>query len=315
MIDLAMLLGGLVLLYFGAEWVVSGAARLAESFGVSPLVVGLTVVAYGTSAPELVVGIGAGLRDQGALALGNVIGSNIANVGLILGVVALIAPPRIDPVLARREVWVLIVGTALVPIMLIGGRIQLWEGVVLLTLAAAYSVWTVISARLALPQTRHPAAPLAAGAAAQRLRRRLLLALLTLVGLAVLVAGGHFLIEGAIGLARWLGMTERLIGLTIVAVGTSLPELATCGVAAYRGHSDLAVGNVIGSNIFNVLLILGASSVAGPIRAAPVLDLVALGVMTAAAAGLLLLRDRVSRAEAVLLLLGYVGFLSALALV
>ncbi|MBZ0232964.1 MAG: calcium:sodium antiporter, partial [Deltaproteobacteria bacterium] len=148
MIDVAMLAGGLVLLYFGAEWLVGGAARLAESFGIAPLIVGLTVVAYGTSSPELVVGIGAALRGQGDIALGNVVGSNIANIGLILAVAALIMPPRIDPILARREVWVLLVTTALVPLSLLGGGVQWWDGAGLVALAIAYTVWTVRSARL-----------------------------------------------------------------------------------------------------------------------------------------------------------------------
>jgi cation:H+ antiporter len=321
MLDFALLAGGLVLLYFGAEWLVGGAARLAESFGIAPLVVGLTVVAYGTSAPELVVGIGAALRDQGDIALGNVVGSNIANIGLILAVTALITPPRIDASLARREVWVLLASTALVPVALLGGGVQWWDGAGLVALAIAYTVWMVRGARTNATESAEDVAVVAAAADAAAPgpmpRGRLALAGITLLGLALLVGGGHLLVEGAVGLARTFGMSERIIGLTIVAVGTSLPELATSMIAAMRGHSDIAVGNVLGSNIFNVLLILGASSVVGSIDASPsavALDLAVLAAMTIVTAIVIRTRQQVSRPEAIVLLLGYVAFLSALAL-
>jgi cation:H+ antiporter len=320
MLDTLMLAGGLVLLYFGAEWLVAGAARLAESYGVTPLIVGLTVVAYGTSAPELVVGIGAGLRGQGDIALGNVVGSNIANLGLILAVTALISPPRIDASLRSREVLMLCLSTAAVPLVLLDGRVQWWDGAALLAAALGYTVWMIRASRGGAAAAREldvvaDAAADAglAGDGGGRLRN----GLLALLGLGLLVGGGHLLVEGAIGLARRFGMSERMIGLTIVAVGTSLPELATSLIAAVRGHSDIAVGNVVGSNIFNVLLILGASSLAGSIAAHPsdiALDLVVLGAMTAIAALVIRTRAQVSRLEATALLLGYVAFLSALAL-
>ena len=319
MLDALMLAGGLVLLYFGAEWLVAGAARLAESFGVAPLIVGLTVVAYGTSAPELVVGIGAGLRGQGDIALGNVIGSNVANLGLILAVAALIAPPRIDASLRGREVWMLCLSTAAVPLVLLDGRVQWWDGVALLAAAVGYTAWMIRSARGGAATRELEIVGDAAGEAglAGESTSRARNALLALAGLALLIGGGHFLVEGAVGLARRFGLSERLIGLTIVAVGTSLPELATSVIAATRGHSDIAVGNVVGSNIFNVLLILGASSLAGPITGTPsalALDLAVLGGMTVVAALVIRTRAQVSRVEATILLVGYVAFLSALAL-
>jgi cation:H+ antiporter len=321
MLDAAVLVTGLVLLYFGAEWLVGGAARLAESFGIAPLVVGLTVVAYGTSAPELVVGIGAALRGQGDIALGNVVGSNVANIGLILAVTALITPPRIDPSLARREVWVLVGSTALVPVVLLGGGVQWWDGAGLVALAVGYTLWMVRAARADPREAASDLAVIAeaadAAAPGAMPRRRLALAGLTILGLALLVVGGHLLVEGAVGLARRFGMSERVIGLTIVAIGTSLPELATSTIAAVRGHSDIAVGNVLGSNIFNVLLILGASSLAGGIAADPAaiaLDLIVLSGMTLVTAIVIRTRQQVSRPEALVLLLGYVAFLTALAL-
>ncbi len=332
MLDVGYLLAGLVLLYFGAEWLVGSASRLAVSLGVSPLIVGLTVVAYGTSSPELVVGIGAAINDQGAIALGNVIGSNIANIGLILSITALITPPRIDPSLRGREVGMLLVTTALVPLLLLDGTVQPWESAGLLALAIGYTVWTVRAARspaatgvpratsdaeaTAEARTVADAADAAAlGAVPAGGRARLIL--LGLAGLALLVGGGHLLVEGAVGVARTLGMSERLIGLTIVAVGTSLPELATSVLAALRGHSDIAVGNVVGSNIFNAVLILGASGITGSIHATPgdiALDLGVLGGMTVLAALVIRTRARVSRPEGVLLLAGYAAFLASLAL-
>ena len=321
MLDLIRLIGGLVLLYFGAELLVGGASRLAASFGIRPLIVGLTVVAYGTSAPELVVGIGAAARDQGGIALGNVIGSNIANIGLILAVAALIRPPVIDTSLRRREVPVLLVTTALVPLVLLGGGVQLWKGVVLLLLAAGYTAWMIRGSGGA-PDPAGDAEAVARAADQAALgavpaRGRLRMVGVTLLGLLLLVGGGHLLVDGAVGIARALGMSDRIIGLTIVAVGTSLPELATSVIAAARGHSDIAVGNVVGSNIFNVLLILGASGVVGTIYAplsAVSLDLSVLAGMTALAAFVIATRARVSRLEATVLLLGYVSFLVALVL-
>jgi cation:H+ antiporter len=318
-LDLACLICGLALLYWGAELLVGGASRLAASFGIRPLIVGLTVVAYGTSSPELVVGIGAAARDQGGIALGNVIGSNIANIGLILAVAALIRPPAIDVSLRRREVPVLLLTTALVPLVLLDGGLQLWEGVALLLLAAGYTVWMVVSSR-GTQSLAHEAAEMATVADRASLgavpeRGRLRLVGVTLLGLVLLVGGGHLLVEGAVGIAKALGMSDRLIGLTIVAVGTSLPELATSVIAAVRGHSDIAVGNVVGSNVFNVLLILGASGMVGAVRA-PLdsisLDLAVLAGMTILASIVILTRQRVSRLEGTLLLLGYVAFLFTL---
>lgn len=319
-IDLGLLLFGGVLLYFGAEWLVRGAAGIARSLGVRPLVIGLTVVAYGTSAPEFTVGVRAALAGQGDLAFGNAVGSNIANLGLILGTTALVAPPAVDPSLIRREVPVLVVATLLVPIALLDGRLAPWEGLGLVALALAYTVHAVRSARaVAAVPARAPEA--AAGAAAEAeevaapLAGRPALAALAALGLGLLVGGGDLFVRGATGVARALGMSDRLIGLTVVAVGTSLPELAASLVAALRGHGAIAVGNVVGSNIFNLLLILGA---AGAVRGVEVdtravrFDLLALVGFTLFAAFALRGDRRISRPEGALLLAGYVGFVVAL---
>lgn len=316
--DIAQLALGLGLLYFGAEWLVSGAAGLARSFGVRPLLVGLTVVAYGTSSPELVVGISAGLRDQGAIALGNVIGSNIANIGLILAVCALIRAPSVDRQIVVREVPVLLTATALVFVVLLDGVLSAVEAGALLGCALAYTTWMVFTSRrgsVADAAAVQSDAAEASGLDGEKPRSRRSLVTSTIVGLGALVAGGHFLVGGAVGVARVAGMSDQLIGLTIVAVGTSLPELATSSIAAIRGHGDIAVGNVVGSNIFNVLLILGASGLAGHVESSLselVVEMVALGTITGFAAIAMATRRTVGRLEALLMLGGYIAFLVAL---
>lgn len=318
LIDSIQLLVGLVCLYFGAEWLVGGAAGLARSFGIRQLIIGLTVVAYGTSSPELVVGISAGLRDQGAIALGNVIGSNIANLGLILAVSALIRAPRVDRQIVVREVPVLFIATAAVPLVLIDGRVSTFESISLLVFAVGYTAVMIWTSRRGSATTADAVANDAAEATGiERPRSRKRMAALTLVGLALLIGGGHLLVSGASGIAKVAGLSDQIIGLTIVAIGTSLPELATSVIAAIRGHGDIAVGNVVGSNIFNIVLILGASGLAGAIKtpiSELVIELIALGAMTLIAAVAMATRRTVGRVEALVMLLGYVVFLSLLAL-
>lgn len=318
--DLMMLLGGGVLLYFGAEWLVGGASGLARALGVPSLLIGLTVVAYGTSAPEVVVGVKASLAGSGAIALGNVIGSNIANLGLILGLTALVKPAKVDGALMRREVPVLLVATLSVPLVLLDGVVSRVEAAALLLTALAYSGWMVRSTRRSLAQLERAADQMETAAdlaGAPAARSRLRLALTAGAGLAFLVLGGSLFVDGASGLARALGLSERLIGLTIVAVGTSLPELATSLIAARRGHSDIAVGNVVGSNIFNALLCLGAAALLRPIEMT--LEAVRLDVSTMVAFtlfGAWVMRGPrvIGRAEGLIFVLAYAAFLAALGL-
>jgi cation:H+ antiporter len=321
MLDFVMVLGGGVLLYFGAEWLVGGAAGLARSLRVPSLVIGLTVVAYGTSAPEIVVGIQAALERHPDLALGNVVGSNIANLGLILGLCALVMPARVDGALARREVPILVLTTLAVPLVLLDARVAAWEGAVLVLAAVAYTLSMIRAARRApaivaearAAATETEAAADASGAPAP-ISSRARLGLVALVGLGVLIVGGHLFVSGASALAIALGLSERLVGLTIVAVGTSLPELVTSIVAAKRGHSDIAVGNVVGSNIFNVLLCLGGAALVGdvgaPLRSLAV-DLAALGILTALGALFLRSARTLSRVEGAMLVIAYAVFLTS----
>jgi cation:H+ antiporter len=250
------------------------------------------------------------------VALGNVIGSNIANVGLILGVAALIQPPRVDGALRRRELPALVASTALVPLLLLDGSVSRWEAGGLLIVAVAYTAWMIRAARsapsVAAAKVDASAAAEAADAAgAPNPAGSLRAAATAAVGLVVLLVGGHLFVDGAVSVARALGMSDRLVGLTIVAAGTSLPELATSVIAARRGHSDLAVGNVVGSNIFNTFLCLGAASLAGSVAAplpALAVDLLALGVMTALAAAFIRTERTISRREGATVVVLYAAF-------
>ena len=259
--DIGLLALGSLLLYLGAEWLVRGAAGLARAFGVSPLVVGLTVVSYGTSAPELVVSVVAASQGKGPIALGNVVGSNIANIGLILGVTALIAPPRVEGTLIRRELPLMALATFAVPLSLVNGVIGRVEAAVFFFAALAFTFATL---RWTKQGPTHQDSAIEDDAPPTR--SKLGLAALAVVGLGILLAGGKLFVTGAVGLALRIGMSEHVVGLTVVAVGTSLPELAASLVAALRGHSEIAVGNVVGSNIFNLLLILGAAALLSPIH-------------------------------------------------
>jgi cation:H+ antiporter len=312
-----MLLSGLVLLYIGAEWLVKGAAGLGRSFGVRPLVVGLTVVAYGTSAPELVVSGMAALEGRSAIALANVIGSNIANIGLVLGLSAVIAPMQVEGGLIRRELPVLLGTTLLMPILLATGGVTRPEAAVLLLVAAGF---TFLAARV--PPRELSATPAlveadaeAAGAPPGRGRLRLLV--IAAVGLGILLAGGQVFVQGAVSAARALGLSDRIIGLTIVAMGTSAPELAASIVAATRGHSAIAVGNVIGSNIFNVVFVLAGAALVSPIVASLTvfaIDVAVLSVFSIAATVMTRRKRVIGRLEGLVLLASYAGYLLSLTL-
>lgn len=254
--NIVLFILGLVCLVLGAELLVRGAARLALSFGISPLVVGLTVVAFGTSAPELAVSLQAALGDKADIALGNVVGSNIVNVLFILGISALIVPLVVASQLIRQEVP-LMIGVALLLLALaFDGRISQLDGALLTAILVGYTVFVVRQSRhqgLASPEELpEPATGWRGHWATQ--------AGLIAAGLALLVLGAHWLVDAAVAFAQHMGISELVIGLTVVAVGTSLPEIATSIVAALHGQRDMAVGNVVGSNIFNITGVLGLSS-------------------------------------------------------
>ncbi len=271
---------GLVLLLTGAELLVRGAARLAARVGISALVIGLTVVAFGTSAPELAVTVQAGLAGKADLALGNVVGSNIFNVLFILGLSALITPLLVSRQLVRLDVPLMVGVSVLLLVLAIDGRVSTFDGVLLVAGLLAYTVFTVREGR------RNNVDAGADPATETGLVARLPVQLLLIVaGLALLVLGARWLVAGAVELAQAAGLSEAVIGLTVVAAGTSLPEVATSVVAAVRGERDMAVGNVVGSNIFNILLIAGVGATVAPggLEVAPALLRFDLPVMVAVA--------------------------------
>jgi cation:H+ antiporter len=253
---------GLLGLYFGAEWLVRGSARLARSFGISALVVGLTVVALGTSAPELVVTSLAAVRDQGDLAIGNVVGSNVVNIAVILGIGALISTMFVEERLLRREVPFMIAASLVMFALAADGSLTRMDGMILLACFVGFIAFVLAQARSEPAEIERQYVgdflePVA--------RRPLVDSALIAGGCVALVVGAHLLLDASLFFARALGVSELVIGITIVAVGTSLPELATSLVAAFRKESGIALGNAVGSNIFNVLVILGVAATVHPL--------------------------------------------------
>jgi cation:H+ antiporter len=260
--QILFLSGGLILLTAGAEFLVRGASRLAGIAGISPLVIGLTVVAYGTSAPEMAVSVKSALSGQADIALGNVVGSNIFNVLFILGICALILPLRVAQQLIWLDVPIMIGASLLVLIMGMDGKISRVDGIILFAGAILYTVFAIKQGRNETAAVKEEYAE--EFGTKDKPSSWPLQAVLIIVGLAMLVLGARWLVDGAVEIAKLLGLSELVIGLTIIAAGTSLPEVATSIVATIRGERDIAVGNVIGSNIFNILAVLGLSSMVAP---------------------------------------------------
>ena len=261
---LLMFAAGLGLLVAGAEALVQGAARLARRLGISPLVVGLTIVAMGTSAPEMAVSVAAALSGSTEMAVGNVVGSNIFNVLFILGLAALIAPLVVHLQVIRQEVPIMIGASLLLVLLSLDGRIGFAEGALFVLLLAGYTVFLIWQARRAPPEPEYDEETAPHGWMQCMADRGWVQALLVLAGLALLVLGSRWMVEAATVFARALGVSEVVIGLTIVAAGTSLPEVAASVAAALRGHRDMAVGNVVGSNVFNILGCLGLTALVAP---------------------------------------------------
>ena len=257
MVEAALFVAGLALLTGGGHLLVTGATALAARFGVSSLAIGLTVVAWGTSAPELAVSLGAMLRGQGEMALGNVVGSNVINILGVLGLSALITPLVVSRRLVWHDVPVLIFLSLAMWALAANGLIGRVEGAVLFAAGIVYTVLAIRASRRETAQTRAGSAPPPAAAPAPAIG-------LVLAGGALLVLGAHWLVSAATTFARAYGVSELVIGLTVVAVGTSLPEAAASVVAAARGERDMAVGNVIGSNIFNIVNVLGLTALLSP---------------------------------------------------
>lgn len=254
-----LLLGGFVVLVVGGEVLVRGAGGLARFFGMSPLVVGLTVVSFATSSPELAVTVGASLSGSPGLAVGNVVGSNITNVLLVLGIAGLILPLAVQRAVVRHDVPVMITLCVLLLLLSLGGTVTRLDGLILLAVLIAYVLWRIV-------QSRRTGTTEAVGDddVPPRPSNPWLNALLVAVGVALLVLGAGWLVDGATEVATALGLSELVIGLTVVAIGTSLPELATSVIAAIRGDVEMAVGNAVGSNIFNIGAVMGVAAVVSP---------------------------------------------------
>ncbi|NUB43833.1 calcium/sodium antiporter [Fertoebacter nigrum] len=293
---------GLIGLFFGGEFLVRGASNIARAYRISPMVIGLTIVGFGTSTPELLVSLNAALDGAPAIAIGNVLGSNIANILLILGLSALITP--IIAPLSRlwRDLAVMMGASALIWLMLLDGAVSRLDGAVLFAGLIGFLVMSFMTVRVDPPQDAPSPPPMW-----QSL-------LFTIGGLVILMVGARLLVDSATEIARTFGISEAVIGLTIVAVGTSLPELATSLIAAWRKQMDIAVGNIIGSNIFNILGILGLTTLIAPIttvdpRFAGV-DMLWVAGSAAAVVVFVVLAGRIPRLGGAALLAAYAGYVA-----
>lgn len=299
-LNLILVAFGLVALLVGGDLLVRGAVGVARRFGVSPLVIGLTLVGFGTSAPELVTSLSAALAGAPAIALGNVVGSNIANILLILALAALIRPVSAQMAgLPREAAWV--GGSALgLAVLAVAGQISFFAGIGLLALLAVYLWGAFRSSAVPAHDVDIPTDALPKAA------------MFLVVGLALTIGGAIALVDGATGIARAYGVPEAVIGLTLVAVGTSLPELATTVMAARRGQSDVALGNILGSGIFNILGILGTTALFAklPIESSLLPDIGVMLATTAVLIGLLFWRRAISRASGLAFLLLYAVYMA-----
>jgi len=311
LIPVLSIIGGLVLLALGAEGLVRGSASVALRLGVAPLVVGLTIVAFGTGSPEMVVSVSAALEGSSPIALGNVIGSTISNVALILGTAALVSPLTVRAEVIKREVPVMVVVTAFFWLLIYDGELSRIDGVIL---AAGSIAYTFLIYRLSRKKPKKEVAEEFEEAFEPSKKSVWLDVVFIAAGLALLVFGANVLLNGAVVIAKYFGISEVVIGLTIIAIGTSLPELATSVLAAIKKEPDIAFGNAIGSNVLNILAVLGVTAIIQPISAEGIRAL-DLGAMLGSAGLLFLMLGRnylLDRTEGALLLIGYLIYIYTL---
>lgn len=310
LVDVALLIAGLILLAIGAEALVRGASALALRLGIAPLVVGLTVVAFATGAPELAVSVKGAVSGNSGIALGNVIGSNISNIALVLGVAALVRPMKVEARLVRREIPLMIAATATLFVLLLDGLLDRLDGALLVAGAIAYTVFAYRGAS----EGDQPAVSSQFDSAMERLRTPFLSLALIAGGVALLVVGADVLVEGAVSIAGALGVSQAVIALTVIAIGTSLPELATSVTAARKRQADVAFGNVIGSSTINILGILGLTALIAPIAVEGIRP-VDLGMFLGTALFILPMMARgwvLSRLEGFFLVAAYVVYVTSL---
>ncbi len=301
--SLTLLILSLVALYIGAGWLVQGSSALALKAKVSPLVIGLTIVAFGTSAPELVVSLNATLSGQGDIAIGNIVGSNIFNIGVILGVSATICPLQVKKQLLRIDIPVMLAATLLLTVLFWNGTLSRVEGFFFLAGIIVYTLFSLFYSR------KHGEGP---NLELEEQPKHWAVDTLAIIGgLAVLVCASRLLVDNAVSIAKELGMSEAVIGLTIVAAGTSMPELATSIVAAYKRKTDIAIGNIVGSSLFNILAIAGSCSLVHPIEAKNVnyIDLLVMLTISVLLLPLGKSGQKISRTEGFVLILFYVIYI------
>ncbi len=307
---------GFALLYFGAEWLVKGSSSLARSLGVTPIVIGLTVVAFGTSAPELVVSLISSIQGKSMIAVGNVIGSNICNIALVLGLSAVLQPIKSDPTVVRRDIPIMLAISVYLLILTYNSMLGRIEGA---TLFIGIILYTFMNYYLAKKETgggvEIESELEEIGFVASRPKQLLLIG----AGIAGVVGGAQVVVNNAVIIMSILGVSEKFIGLTIVAFGTSLPELATSVVAAMRGEMDISIGNLVGSNVFNIMSVLGAASLVRPIpipggfiESGLWIDYVVMMITSALPWFMMRKNFTVKRADGVILLLCYGGYLTYL---
>ena len=300
LLQFLLLAVGFVMLVKGADWFVDGASGIAEKFRIPPLIIGLTIVAMGTSAPEAAVSITATLKGTADITVGNIVGSNILNVLVILGLSAVITPLAVGKSTVRYELPFLIGITVLLLLLGLDGTVSLTDGLILLLFFALYLAYLFVMAKKGMAEIEESDKHL-------KLWQALLA---TAVGLALVIYGSDLTVDAASAIARMLGLSERFIGLTIVALGTSLPELVTSVTAARKGSADIAIGNIVGSNVFNILFVVGLSSLVRPVPFA-VNFRVDLLVALAAVVFLLLVsfrKRKLSRVDGAIMLAGYAAY-------
>jgi len=307
-VDWFLIITGFLLLFFGADALIRGSVRISVRSGISPLIIGLTVVAFGTSTPELFVSIKANLAGKGDIAIGNIVGSNIFNISIILGLAALLHPIKVKSQLVSQDIPVMIGSSLLFVVVTRDMTIQRVEGVLLFLMLITYIILNIHLARqgreVELCEEFEHHLPKESG--------RLVIDLLWIIaGIAILMTGSTLLVKGAVNLAKAAGISEAVIGLTLIAAGTGLPELATTLVATFKKETDMAVGNIVGSNIFNVLCIGGLSSVVKPLNAPDIefTDLAVMMVLSVILIPLCWTGLRIARREGILLLASYAAYL------
>ena len=310
---MALVSAGITMLYFGANWFVDGSVTIAKKLRISQLVIGLTIVAFGTSAPELTVNVSAALNGVSDVVMGNIIGSNILNIGLILGISAIIRPLVVKKVTIKKEVPIMIGVFVVLILMSIDGVLSFFDGIVLVVGVVIFTLFSYKSTK----KEESDIQEIPSGLKLEKTRVYPKSIFLLVLGLSLLTVGAFLTLDNAVILAQSLGISERIIGLTLIAIGTSLPEMTTSIIAAKKGHFDLSVGNIVGSNIFNILAILGVSAIIIDISIA---DESFLDYYVMLAFGLVLIPIMktgfvISRLEGILLLFGYFAYVAYLFLI